>query len=285
MGIASTVPVVPTIRSHDGLALALAHLHVRGDRPSVLAVHATGFCKELWLPILGDLPYDRVLMDQRGHGLSEMGPPPFDWADLGRDVLAVADAVTSERRVGLGHSSGGAALLLAESMRPGTFDALVLFEPIVLPPPRVRLDDDPLVAGALRRRPVFESRHAALASFRGRGPFARWDDAVLEAYVEHAFHDRDGGWALRCARETEAEFYASARTHDAWERLLGIGCPVLLVAGADTTAPVAEHLEEQADRLPNSTLRIVPGHGHFLPMEQPDLVREALREGVRAASG
>lgn len=274
---------MPIVRSHDGLDLS--HLHIRGDRPSILAVHATGFCKEVWLPTLADLPWDRVLLDQRGHGLSGVGPRPFDWADLGRDVLTVADAVTADARVGLGHSSGAAALVLAESIRPGTFDAMVLVEPIVMPPPRVRLDDDPLVEGALRRRRSFESRQAAAESFRGRGPFARWEGAALEAYVEHAFHDVGGRWALRCAPETEAEFYATARTHDAWERLPDVACPVILLAGAETTAPVADVLQEQADRMGDATLRAVPGHGHFLPMERPDLVRDAVEEAVRLVSG
>jgi len=274
---------MPTVRSHDGLDLA--HLHIRGDQPSILAVHATGFCKELWLPILADLPWDRVMMDQRGHGLSGVGPRPFDWTDLGRDVLSVADAVTADARIGLGHSSGGAALVLAESMRPGTFDAMVLIEPIILPPPRARADDDPLTVGALRRRPSFGSRAAALESFHGRGPFVSWDDAVLDAYVGHGFADVDGRWTLRCAPETEAEYYATAYVHDAWERLPDVTCPVLLLAGADTTAPIAHVLEEHADRLGAGTLRLVAGHGHFLPMERPDLVRRTVEEAVALASG
>ena len=108
---------------------------------------------------------------------------------------------------------------------------------------------------------------------------------MLEAYVEHGFHDVDGRWVLRCDPETEAEFYATARRHDAWDRLPDVMCPVVLLAGADTTAPVAGLLDEQAARLGHATLRIVPGHGHFLPMERPDLVREALAEAVRLVSG
>src|SRR4030065_574868 len=72
-----------------------------------------------------------------------------------------------------GHPSGAAALAMAELLRPGTFRALVLVEPIVFPPPYFRAEENPMSAAALRRRSSFPSPEAALASFRGAGAFRR----------------------------------------------------------------------------------------------------------------
>ena len=85
---------------------------------------------------------------------------PFDslFAD---DVLAVVDALGLDGCVAAGHSKGGASLLLAEERRPGTFAALWCFEPIVFPGGGPGPDgENPMAAGARRRRSTFPSRRA-----------------------------------------------------------------------------------------------------------------------------
>ena len=76
-------------------------------------------------------PHPVLAADQRGHGDSSTPPPPYDWWDLGRDLLAVVDACRLERPGGPGPLSGAAALVLAELLRPGAFASLALVEPII----------------------------------------------------------------------------------------------------------------------------------------------------------
>jgi len=239
----------------------------------VLAVHATGFCKELWGPVADLLrPHPVVAPDQRGHGESSVPPPPYDWWDLGRDLLAVVEACRLERPVGLGHSSGAAALVMAELLLPGTFASLVLVEPIIFPVPATRMEENPMTLAALRRRRSFASPEAAVESWSGRGAFAGWSEAALARYACHGLRREEGGWALRCSPETEAEFYRGATAHGAWERLGEVPCPVVLVAGATSTSHPAPFLEAMHERFPAARLEVVPGAGHFLPMERPEAV-------------
>lgn len=239
-----------------------------------MAVHATGFGKELWEPVARRLRRPRRLLalDQRGHGDSGTPPPPIDWWDLGRDVLAVVDRAGGERPDGLGHSSGSAALVMAEVLRPGTFGSLLLIEPIIFPPPFFRAEENPMSAVALRRRAAFPSPGAARAAFREAAPFARWTEEALAAYAAHGLRPEGGAWVLKCAPEVEAEFYRGATAHGAWERLGEVGCPVLVVAGADSESHPAPFLEAMRARFPHARLEVVPGAGHFLPMEQPGVV-------------
>ena len=95
---------MPTAAGHDGLRIAFAG----SAAPDYVLVHATGFCKETWAEVAALLAGGSIVLDQRGHGDSETPAPPFDWWDLGRDVLAVADAVETQQPVGVGHSSGSA---------------------------------------------------------------------------------------------------------------------------------------------------------------------------------
>jgi len=271
---------VPFLTTHDGLTLAYER---SGTGTPVLFAHANGFCKELWRPIERLLDHvDAVALDQRGHGSSQVGPPPFDWWDLGRDVLCADDTLAlGAPRVGVGHSSGGAALAMSEILRPGTWARLVLIEPIIYPGPYGRGEDHPLVLGALRRREALSTREDTRAWFAGRGPFARWTAEALDLYVEHGFRDgADGARHLACAPQTEAEFYRTATTHRAWDRLGEVACPVVVVVGADSTTHPAEFARFFTGRFPRGGLVSVAGGTHFVPMERPEAIAEVIGGAV-----
>lgn len=260
-----------------------------GDQTGIVVlVHATGFCKETWLPVV-DALRDRVgtvALDQRGHGGSATSDPPFDWWDLAADalhVLAVEDPPPPH--IGVGHSSGGAALAMAEIVAPGTFDSLVLVEPIVFPGPYGRTEDHPLTVGALRRRRAFDSIDDVLATFRGRGPFARWVDEALLAYAEFGtVDDERGGRRLACPPEVEAEFYRAATAHGAWERLDEIRCPVTVVVGEDSDSHPREIAVALAGRFRDADLVVVPGATHFVPMERPNALARIITQRLAAHS-
>jgi pimeloyl-ACP methyl ester carboxylesterase len=267
---------MPEVTSRDGIPLSVA---VRsGDGPGAFFVHATGFCKETWLPVVDRLPgITAILLDQRGHGASGTSEPPFDWWDLGNDIHEVlGDA--ADHPIGVGHSSGGAAMAMAEITRPGTFPALVLIEPIILPPPFVRGEDNPLTMQALRRRRDFESIDSAFESFRGRGPFAQWTNESLRLYVEHGtVETADGGRTLACPPEIEAEFYRAATAHGAWDRLGEIGCPVTVVVGEHSNSHPPGFATRLTEQFGDAELVTVPAATHFVPMEKPDAVAEAVK--------
>lgn len=275
------MPPPEIVTAHDGVAVAARWTD--GGQPGLVLAHATGFCKECWEPVASTPELSGIAMvsfDQRAHGDSGVPPLPFDWWDTARDVLTLIDRAGWARPVGLGHSSGGAALAMAEILRPGSFGALVLVEPILLPGPVGRRDDNPLAAGAERRRHSFPSRRAALEAFRGRGPFARWTEEALGAYVEGGLRRSGDAWALKCAPEHEAEHYRVAWATGAWDRLGDVGCPVIVAGGEQSASHPRAFLEELAARFPAARLEMLPGATHFAPMERPRLVAALVGEAL-----
>lgn len=270
---------MPSVVSYDGLRLAA--LRFDGPLPGrLILIHATGFCKETWGPVADRLAGRSMLtIDQRGHGDSQTPRPPFDWWDLGRDALSVLGDAGWDGVVGAGHSSGAAALAMAEIMRPGTFSNLVLIEPIIFPPPFRRMETNPMSETAMRRQSVFEDAEHVRSSYSGRGPFAGWDSGSLDAYAEHGFRSDGDRWVLKCPPEVEAEFYRSATAHGAWDRLDEISCPVTLVAGAESESHPAGFVREQAARFGSAEIHLVPASTHFVPMERPEAVSRII-EGV-----
>lgn len=262
-------------------------LHRPGPEPgTVLLAHATGFCKEIWLPVIDELRTageDRTIVawDAPGHGDAGPFPSAVDWWEVGRSALAaLGDAENGV--VGVGHSMGGAALVLAELLRPGTFERLVLIEPIIFPPPFRVMEDMPLATLALRRRAFFESAAAAYTNYHHKAPFSSWDERSLRAYVEYCFREEGEVWSLKCRPEVEADVYRAATAHGAFARLGEIQAPVLVIVGAETTTYPQGYAMELAARFAEGSLHSIERGSHFLPMEHPARVAE---EVIRFAPG
>ena len=278
---ASSEGAIASFIARDGVEIAYSQT---GDGiPLAVFVHATGFSKELCDPVIADTfaiasGFRAVAIDQRAHGDSGVPQPPFDWWDVGRDIVELIGDVAPV--IGAGHSAGGAALILAELARPGTFSSLVLVEPIIFPPPYGRYPDNPMAAGALRRKPGFTSRQAAYDNFSSKSAFAGWDDRAMRAYVAGGLREEGNGVVLKCAPEAEAEFFTAATAHAAWDRLDEIETPVLMMAGENSTTHQEQFLADLCSRMPSAEYEVVPASSHFVWMEQPGVIAARVAERI-----
>ena len=274
-------PAVTRVTTADVVDITVHDLGGRG--PTVVLAHATGLHGLVWKPLAAELADDFhcVALDARGHG--DSGLPPdldFAWEGLARDVLAVVDGLGLEHPFGLGHSSGGAAMFLAEEARPGTFAALYCFEPTVIAadPPLGRDPGNWLAAGARRRRERFSSRREAYDNYASKPPFSAVAPAALQAYVDHGLADLPGGGVqLRCRGEHEALVNEMATAHDAYLHLHKVRCPVLLAHGEGTEAFGPALIEALVTRLADVRAEMVPRVGHLGPLEDPGGVAASIR--------
>lgn len=265
----------------------------RQDRPiDVVFSHANGFNARTYRTILRPLAkHFRVLaVDQRGHGRSGLppitGPERVSWDDVADDLMVLLSALDVKDAVLAGHSMGGTLSLLAAAAAPQRVRGLVLFDPVVMPPDVVAqsraglLADSPLVQGALRRRAVFPSREAVIAAYTGRGAFRTWPGEVLADYVADGFRDTpDGEVELSCPPNWEASNF-TAHDHDPWAAFAAVRAPIrILRAQEGSTCRIDGH-EAQLTAGGNVRVETIAGTSHFLPMERPDLVAEALTEMV-----
>jgi pimeloyl-ACP methyl ester carboxylesterase len=276
---------VPTFPSTDGIRIAAWDFG--GEGPPVLLAHATGFHGKVWQPLASRLEgLHRYAFDERGHGDSPAPPGfEFEWSGFADDALATVDGFALDRPYGVGHSAGGAALLMAEAARPGTFRALYVWEPVVMPfdaPPAPQ--DNPLTEGALRRRDVFPSRDEAYTNFASKPPFSALDPDALRAYVDHGFTDtEDGAVRLKCRPVDEAQMYRMGSAHHAFSRFPEVHCPVVVACGETSTAFGPALIELQAARLPHARTEVLPGLGHFGPLEDPATVAASIRRAFAEA--
>jgi pimeloyl-ACP methyl ester carboxylesterase len=252
----------------------------------VVFLHANGFNAATYRSILAPLA-DRLrilAVDQRGHGRTTLPAVPYAsnvWRGYSDDLLALLTALGETPRVLSGHSMGGTACLLAAAERNDAAERLVLFDPVIITPERAALlgedgmKNSPLAQGALRRRSTFPDRDAAFAGYQGRGAFKSWSDAMLRDYlIDGLVEAGDGALRLTCAPEWEAANF-STPSPDAVGGIPDIAGTIrIFKAEHASTAQFDAH--EAAVLASGATIETVPGTSHFLPMERPDLVREAL---------
>ena len=143
-----------------------------GAGAPVLLAHPTGFHGLVWAPVAQRLVASgrRVWsFDFRGHGDSDAPDVDYSWHGFADDVLAVVEhlgVAGDPTLVACGHSKGGAALVLGEQARAGTFTRIWAYEPIIfasenpLPPQ----EDFFLARAARKRRNLWHSTDEAFAA-------------------------------------------------------------------------------------------------------------------------
>lgn len=269
----------------EGVELAVHDFGGSGD--TILVAHATGFLGRVYRAFAAELTagFHVVALDFRAHGDSSTPARPegFDWSLMASDVAAVVDHLRTDVLHGVGHSMGGAAILEAERLRPGSFASAWLFEPIVTPSAGPSTGESSLVVGARSRRPGFASAEEALSRYSSRPPLGLFRADVLHDYVMHGFHTaEDGSVTLKCTPDSEATTFAmtGAIHHGNMGEML---LPTIVAESGDGGLP-AQLAPPLADALPNGRLERFEHLTHFGPLQEPVSVAAAVREHIGSLS-
>jgi len=247
-----------------------------GSGRALLFSHATGFHAHCYLPIADRLDdrFHSYALDYRGHGDT---PRPddwqVDWERYGDDAVAAAELVAPNGGlIGFGHSMGGAALLMAAHRKPGLFDLIIAYEPIVFPQawdPGYDPDKPlPIAEGARRRRASFGSFEHALDNYSSKPPLSMLDPDCLRLYVGHGFRPAPEGVRIVCDPEHEARTFEQGAHHRTWDLLPDIHTRVVVFGSGDENGP-ALVAESVAQQLPNAAYIHQPDANHFQPLVDP----------------
>ncbi|HEX3664389.1 MAG TPA: alpha/beta hydrolase [Rhizomicrobium sp.] len=279
-------PVRRSISIGDG-AMSLIEWAPRGA-DTVLFVHANGFNAQTYRTLLSPLSarLHVIACDLRGHGYTKLPAQPGlarDWSIFGKDLLALMRAISKDPIILAGHSLGATTSFMAAAGRPERVKSLVLIEPVFLAPlpPGVRGNSNSLAESAAQRRSTFVSHTTAMAYYRKRGIFARWPEAILRDYLNGGLvENADGALRLACTPEWEAEIFREVPFGIA---VLAekVKCPITILRGTVGTTAIDNQITAILQARPNSRVITIEAANHFLPLEQPEHVREEI---LRAAN-
>jgi pimeloyl-ACP methyl ester carboxylesterase len=267
------------------------HLAQRGQGPSLLMVHATGFHCRVWDQVIRRLPQHHALaLDQRSHGRSTQ-VPITNWAHFGEDLAGFVKARELGPLVGVGHSMGAHALVQAAAREPERFRALVLIDPVIASPAAYHLPHPAMGSGmhpAARRRSRFSSAQEMIERFAARRPYDLFDPQALRDYCAYGLLPApDGeGFELACTPLNEASVYMTGRANAGiYASVRALTIPVWVVRARQRT-PDADPFDysysptwpELAGEFRQGHDRLISDRSHFLPMEDPAQVAGLISE-------
>ncbi|MFJ2093697.1 3-oxoadipate enol-lactonase [Streptomyces sp. NPDC087901] len=269
-----------TPHAPDASIARLLHHQVDGplSGPPLLLGPSLGTALSVWDAQIAALAREHrvVRWDLPGHGSTPAAlfPAGSGVAELGRQVLRLADALGIERFAYAGVSLGGAVGTWLAVHHPDRITSLAL-----------------VCSSARFGEPQAWRDRAALVRAEGMGPVA---DTAAGRWFTADFADSPAARAaLAELRDVDPHAYASLcdalAAHDLRGELARVTAPTLVVAGREDPATPVAHARELADTIPGSTLVELPGASHLANVERPAPVRAALLNhfaaGTAAATG
>lgn len=240
----------------------------QGQGPALVLGHALGVDLRMWDEVADDLARDHLVLryDHRGQGASDVPPGPYTMDELVDD----AAALIRERDIGpvvyVGLSMGGMVAMGLAVRHPG------LVRGIVVANSGAKYPDAARATWAQRIAVVESQGMAAVAD----GTMERWFTPAFRA-TRHEVVDRFRHTVLQADPAGYAATCHAIAAVDWLDRLPGVTCPALVIAGALDAGAPPEFAQAIAGRIPGAELQLWDDVAHMSAIEQPARFVAAVR--------
>ena len=241
-----------------------------GEGEAVLLLHGLGGSRTAWRPQLEGLTarHRVVAWDLPGYGASAPLDGPLTFPALADAVARLLDALGNDRAHVVGLSMGGMIAQHAALHHPDRVRSVALLSTS----PAFGLDGTrPEDWRAARLAPLDAGRQPGDDAVGVITAIAGPDISPAAVAEQVAAMGRITGAALRRAVDCLV-------THDLRGRLGEVSLPALVMNGALDRETPPGYGQALADALAVATFRVLPGAGHLLPAEAPEVVNAALVE-------
>lgn len=269
--------------------------HGSASGPRIVLSHGNGFATDAYFPFWQGLlaDFEVIVFDQRNHGWNPChasGHTQQRMADDMEEILRSIDGEFGSRQTAGAFHSLSTTVSLLHAMKYGhQWDALILFDPPLAPPPGHRLHqrarDFELLLGqwAAQRQRKFRTTDELASYFKSARRLRQWVPGAAELMAQTITRPVAGGVELVCPPEFEADIYIQNSNASAWNALPALANE-LFVIGSDSEGPNAEPSGLVSRALNEDFgIEVVPvrGTGHLLMIEQPQAVDNIFRAHLR----
>jgi len=270
----STAPLARNKRKIRTFAGDVAYLR-QGQGPPLVLLHGIPSSSYLWRDVIGPLSatFDVLAPDLLGYGDSDKRlDADLSIAAQARYMVAFMESVGVHQAAVVGHDIGGGVAQLMAVDEPQRVARLILIDSVV--------DSNWPVADIARlKEPVWDQIMVNIDLRNGlrKGLEAgmvtegRVTDEIVNEWTR-PFQDLGGRRAyLRAARALNNRDLTSRSNH-----IQEIDTPTLILWGANDTFLDPRWAETLQQKLRDATVEIIDPGGHFLPLDRPDAVVEAI---------
>ena len=234
--------------------------------PTIVFSNSLGTDQRIWRDVIVRLVGEVgiVTYDKRGHGLSDMGAPPYAMDDHVGDLAALLDHLGGGPFVICGLSVGGMIAQGVALSRPELVQGLVL------------CDTGMVIGDESVWLPRIEAIEAGGMEAIADATMQRW---FTSDYVA-AEPDMMALWRNMLVRQPPEGYTGTSRAIlgcDFRERTPTLRVPTLCLVGDDDRATPPSLVAELAKAIPNARFEVVKGAGHLPCIEQPVEVADMVR--------
>jgi pimeloyl-ACP methyl ester carboxylesterase len=269
IGDGSSDPQTGVVIASDDVPL---HYSVYGaGSPALVFVHGISCDQSYWKEQVA--PFSRefrvVTLDLAGHGESGLGRQEWSMESYGGDVSAVVKSLDLHSVVLVGHSMGGAVILKAAHQLSGRVKGLVVVDTFDNFSTWYSAEENSEFLEPFREDFVQETSTWVRGMFR--------EDADPD-FVEQIVKDMSAAppdVALGSLEAAIAAMYGRERT----TALQGLDVPVFVI-NSDLGPTDVKAMERDGVEV-----RVLPGTGHFLIMENPGAFNSTLKDVIKSLVG
>jgi pimeloyl-ACP methyl ester carboxylesterase len=283
--------IVPT--PHETFDLTMAdgapirvRRHGNPKGPRLVLCHGNGFAIDAYVPFWSLLTdrFDVVLYDQRNHGQNpryklEAHDVPSFVSDMEEIFHAIRNRLGTVPTVGVFHSISAVTSIWHALQYGKRWDALVLFDPALIPGPGLPEHDvartfELGLARWSKSRPNHFSDPTELAArFSKSYSLRRWVPGAHELMARSILRQEreTGQWSLCCPPECESRVYTTNSALHLTHRLNELPLPLKLICADpdQTDAQAPAKVGRSLHALYGCPYKAIPDTSHLLLIEKP----------------
>lgn len=220
------------------------------DTSSILLIHGAGGRAQIWqnqIPALGK-NYHTVAIDLPGHG----NTPPISTPSIehyAKWLIDIINRVFNKEVILIGHSMGGAIILMASLIAPEKIKALVC------------------VSTGLKLRVAPQFLEGLMAD-----PIS-----TINVIIKYAYHpetpkhviEEGARWMKETPKEVLYNDFRSCNDYDITNEANKIDIPALILCGEQDKLTPPKLSNKIHTTMKNSIIKLIPDAGHMLMVERP----------------